>query len=874
MFLRNYMNNINKKIIVCQLTVIVLTFCFANPAALAENPQLRILKSASELDYPPFALVQPDGSADGFSVDLLKNVVRKVGLKIDIPVAPWHEIKQKLIDGKLDVLPLVSYSSERDEIFDFTVPYLRMHGEIFVRKGEKTIQSIKDLKDKEVLVMRGDTAHEYAVKANLSDKLILTESFTEAMNLLSEGKHDAVVVQQLVGLQLINKLGILNVVSLSSFRETSLRPKGGVLAGLEQKFCFAVKEGDTELLALLNEGLSIVVADGTYDNLYNKWFGPILPPRPVSWREMVKFLLTIFLPIMLLLAFGGVWYLNREVRRKTQNLNDEKIKAQRYLDITASIIVVFDDKGNITLLNKKGCEFFGCEPNEIMGKDWFTSFIPENGKVMAKEIFEKLISGNGSSLEYYENFVLAEGNIERIVAWSNNLIRDDAGNIVGVISSGNDITESREAKEALQKARNGLEVRVKNRTVKLNAVNERLLFEIAERKQAESLLIQAQKMEAVGTLAGGVAHDFNNMLGGILNFAEIIKNKSMERHLVEEYADDVLKLCKRGRDVVRQLLTFVSKGPSELEPFVINVIINESLKVLSSSFPSIIDIQAGITPNMYTIMGDQTQIEQLLLNLGNNAAHAMGERGGVLEIKLDCITVNQEMIQKHPGLKSGSYVKLIVSDTGIGIAPEDVDKIFNPFFTTKKVGEGTGLGLSVVHGIVENHGGVIVVDSELDRGTTFTVFFPIIEAMEEEKYTEDIPVGTERILFVDDEWSMIKTMGMLLEDLGYKVTAMMNSTEALEIFKKAPDSFDIVITDLTMPEMTGDSLTKELIKIRSDIPVILCTGFGDSIDVEKIKAYGIREILSKPYESDALAKTIREIFDNHELSNNVVVFTG
>ena len=180
MFLRNYMDNINKKIIVCQLTVIVLTFCFANSTVLAESLQLQIIKSASELDYPPFALVQPDGSADGFSVDLLKNVVRKVGLKVDIKVAPWHEIKQKLIDGKLDVLPLVSYSSERDEIFDFTVPYLRMHGEIFVRKGEKTIQSMKDLKDKEVLVMRGDTAHEYAVKANLSDKLILTESFTEA----------------------------------------------------------------------------------------------------------------------------------------------------------------------------------------------------------------------------------------------------------------------------------------------------------------------------------------------------------------------------------------------------------------------------------------------------------------------------------------------------------------------------------------------------------------------------------------------------------------------------------------------------------------------------------------------------------------------
>jgi ABC-type amino acid transport substrate-binding protein len=296
------------------------------PALSAENllrANRRILKSASELDYPPFALVRADGSADGFSVDLLKAVAYAVGLEVGIHVGPWHEIKQKLIDRQLDVLPLVSYSPERDELFDFSAPYLRMHGTIFVREGEKSIRSQQDLKDKEVLVMRGDTAHEYAVKENLSDKLILTDSFEQAMKLLSEGQHDAVVVQQLAGLQLIKKLGISNVVNVSSIQETSLKPVGKPLSGFEQKFCFAVQEGDGELLAILNEGLAIVIANGTYNELYNKWFGPILPRPPVPLTLILKYLAIILGPILFLLAMAGLWYLKREVARKTQSLSAE-----------------------------------------------------------------------------------------------------------------------------------------------------------------------------------------------------------------------------------------------------------------------------------------------------------------------------------------------------------------------------------------------------------------------------------------------------------------------------------------------------------------------------------------------------------------------
>jgi len=292
----------------CQFTVFTIILVLTLPSVQAENlskPTHRIVQSASELNYPPFALVRQDGSADGFSVDLLKAVTKAVGLKVNIIVGPWHEIKQKLADGHIDVLPLVSYSHEREKMFDFTAPYLRMHGTIFVRKVEKSIRREADLKDKEVLVMRGDTAHEYAVMKNLSNKLVLTVSFEEAMKLLSEGKHDAVIIQQLVGLQLIKKLGISNVIDVSSFQETSLKPVSKPLLGFEQKFCLAVQDGDVKLLSFLNEGLAIIITNRTYDELYNKWFGPILPKPPVPLTLILKYVLFVIGPILFLLAIVG-----------------------------------------------------------------------------------------------------------------------------------------------------------------------------------------------------------------------------------------------------------------------------------------------------------------------------------------------------------------------------------------------------------------------------------------------------------------------------------------------------------------------------------------------------------------------------------------
>jgi PAS domain S-box-containing protein len=307
------------------------TICLAAaPAPAAMDALPKSLKSASELDYPPFALALPDGTADGFSVELLRAVAEKVGLDIRFKTAAWAEIKQELADGRLDVLPLVSYSRERDDYFDFSIPYLQMHGSIFVRKGTTDIQGEADLKDKSVLVMRGDTAQEYAERNRLAGKLVLTESYGKAMTLLSEGRYDAVLVQQVVGWQILKKLGLKNIEDVRPQPlDPTLRPEGHDMTGFVQKFCLAVPEGDHVLLARLNEGLSAVFADGTYDRLYLKWFGPILPlPKP-SFAEMAGQSLFFVLPVALIMALGGLVFLKVQVNRKTAHLREEVEQRRR-----------------------------------------------------------------------------------------------------------------------------------------------------------------------------------------------------------------------------------------------------------------------------------------------------------------------------------------------------------------------------------------------------------------------------------------------------------------------------------------------------------------------------------------------------------------
>lgn len=417
---------------------------------------------------------------------------------------------------------------------------------------------------------------------------------------------------------------------------------------------------------------------------------------------------------------------------------------------------------------------------------------------------------------------------------------------------------------------NDMASEIRAREASLHAMNKELQQEIIERKQAEkdkkkfeTQLRQAHKMEAIGTLTGGIAHDFNNILGIIIGNTELALDDIPEGNPANLNLEEVLKASLRAKDVVRQLLSFSRQTDQERKPIKLVPVIQDTIKLLRATIPMSIDIRQDIDDSSDTVFADPTQIHQIMINLCTNAAHAMEDTGGILEVGIKNVVLDEVSAELYSDLTPGDYVKLTISDTGPGISPQIKDRIFDPYFTTKDIGKGTGMGLSVVHGIVKSHGGAIIIDSELDRGTTFSIFFQVIEkeAVEEIKTEEELPVGNERILFVDDEAAMVDVGRYRLERLGYKIETKTSPVDALEAFHDNPDQFDLVITDMSMPQMTGDQLVKEILKTRPDMPTILCTGFSEKIDEDKAKEMGIREYIEKPINRRDLAFMVRKVLD-------------
>jgi PAS domain S-box-containing protein len=398
--------------------------------------------------------------------------------------------------------------------------------------------------------------------------------------------------------------------------------------------------------------------------------------------------------------------------------------------------------------------------------------------------------------------------------------------------------------------------------VTLRDITDRKLVE-AEKKRLQTQLQQSQKMESIGTLAAGIAHDFNNILYSIIGYTELALDDAERSTLLHNNLQEVLIAAQRAKDLVKQILTFSRQANQELKPLKVQLVVREALKLIRSSLPSTIEIKQNISNTCGLVIADATQIHQVAMNLLTNAYHAMEDEGGKLNVTLKEVDLDVDDLQ-DPTIAAGSYVCLTVADTGAGIDEYVLHRIFEPYFSTKEKDKGTGLGLAMVHGIVKSYRGNIRVYSEPGKGSAFHVYLPVIQTQaEREELDVVLPVegGTERILLVDDEVQIVRMEQQMLERLGYHVTVRTSSIEALEAFRAVPDKFDLVITDMTMPNMTGVELAKKIIEIRPDIPMIICTGFSEKISKHKAITMGIRGYVMKPVIKSELAKKIREVLD-------------
>jgi signal transduction histidine kinase/DNA-binding response OmpR family regulator len=525
-------------------------------------------------------------------------------------------------------------------------------------------------------------------------------------------------------------------------------------------------------------------------------------------------------------------------RRMTKELLEKKRHLQDILDsISEGIVEICCER--IVYANPTTLRIFKKTQDQLLAVPFSTLF-DERARIQV----EALIKSGSDNIEAIDK-ISPEHRDDLILSMKRLPFQGDSDTIILLIA---DITKRMQAEQSIHDYQEHLEALVEERTSDLKRANETLQ--------------QVQKLEAIGTLAGGIAHDFNNMLSAMIGYMELAQIDEQEDRK-RRYINQALEVSNRAKEIINQILIFSRHQEQERKPVLVAPIIKGEIKLLKSLLPSTIKIIHTITDTSAMILADVTQIQQVLMNLCTNAFHAMREQGGVLEIGLDRERVDQGHAPHPLNLSVGDYLRLSVRDTGHGIDAANISRIFDPFFTTKAPGEGTGLGLSVVYGIVRDHNGAIGVDSEPGKGTTISIYLPLIDTgkVDQLQAPEKIAGGSERILLVDDEAAIVEVVESMISSLGYRVTARRSSVETLNLFRTRPDDFDLVITDMTMPGIRGDDLAREMLKIRADIPIILCTGFSEMITEEKTKGIGIRRFIMKPLYLKDLAKVIREALE-------------
>jgi len=543
----------------------------------------------------------------------------------------------------------------------------------------------------------------------------------------------------------------------------------------------------------------------------------IMDTQPLRLSAQGRYLLEIFA------ARAGT---ELERKRAQEALQESQERYRALYDQSPLLYFTVDAHLAILSVNQYGADLLGYTIQELVGQSILSVLDPEDHQAFLAKITKSFAAVNQTFQNEWRK-VKKDGNRLWVKETWRTIIGPNQQPIL--LLSCEDITAKKRAEEALE--------------------------------MTEKQLRHTQKMEAVGTLAGGIAHDFNNILGAILGYSELALAQASQEPKLISYLEEVLTAGNRAKELVKQILAFSRRSDHEREAVDMNVIVQEALRMVRATLPSTVEIQATFTMDSAVVFADPTQIHQVIMNLCANAEHAMRERGGLLTLTVTSIEVQEDNSHGFPELKPGTYLQLTIQDSGQGMSSQVVERIFEPFFTTKGLGEGTGLGLAVVHGIIVGHEGHIAVSSVVGQGTTVTIFLPRLDVVlpAQTANAVDWPQGSGTVLFVDDEDVLARWGGQILTHLGYSVVTKTNPYEAVELFQREPDAFDVVVTDQTMPTMSGEDLACALLQIRGDIPIVLCTGFSHTMSAEKAAQLGLKGFLMKPVNGAVLANTLRDI---------------
>jgi len=832
-------------------------------AAAREPGEARVLVYGGDRAFPPYEFLDETGRPSGFNIDLARAVANIIGSDITFQLAPWDEVRSKMENGDLELASMF-YSAKRERSMTFSVTHTLVYQAVFVRDDSPQYRRFDDLKGRRISVQNGDIMHDYALEHGLGDTLTVTSTPEEALSLLVSGKVDYALGAHLQGLHWIRKNGW-----------TQLRACENHLLGTE--YCYAFAKSNTDLRNLFNEGLRQVNENGEYRKIYNRWLGVLEPEASLGWIIETVLILVAAAAFLTAIAIGIIAVLRRQVRKRTAELEEanaalegsrsmaltlmqeavlDKDKLQRTLGATkqsrlallsvlddekrgaaaraqlsaaieqaAEAILVTDEAGKIQYVNPAFTAITGYTREEAVGQN------------------PRLLKSGRQDAEFYRRMWerLRRGEVWR-------------GHFINKRKNGTFYEEEASVSPVYDAAK---------RIVNYVAVKRDVTREL----QLEAQFAQVQKMESVGRLAGGVAHDFNNLLMGIMGYAELCRDQIQPDHPIREWLDQIIQITQRSAEITRQLLAYARK--QTIAPKVLNL--NDAVAGMLTLLRRLVG--EGITlawlpgAGLRPVKIDPSQVDQILANLCINARDAT-DGAGKITLETRNVSVGADFCFEHVEALPGNYVLLTVSDNGCGMNAETIAKMFEPFFSTKDVSKGTGLGLATVYGIVKQNNGFICATSELGKGTIFKIHLPAVAAEIDETTdlpVEDVPKGRgETILLVEDDPSLCSICKRFLEDLGYNVLAAETHGEALKLTEQTSNEIRLLLTDVVMPGMDGRQLANRISEIIPGISILFMSGYTADVIAE----HGILEqnvsFIAKPFTRNDLARKVHSILETRD----------